>query len=100
MAKFLRLVNGIGRMFDESSATTIYDQNTVIGVGGLTTGTPITLPSSQTYDSSELEVYLDNIRLTPGIDYNYVSSPPRTQITFTFDLLENETVRFRIDRSA
>lgn len=101
MGKFLRLANGVIRSFDESSSPTIYDQNVTVGGGGLTTGQPITLPSSQTYDSQELEVYLNNVRLTPVLDYNYVgASAPRTQVSFTFDLLANEVVRFRIDRGA
>lgn len=101
MGRFLRISNGAARSFDESSSPTIYDQNSTIGGGGLTTGTPLTLPSSQTYDSSELEVYLNNVRLTPVLDYNYVgASPPRTQVSFTFDLLATEVVRFRIDRPA
>lgn len=99
MAKFLRLNAGVLRSFDEAGSTAIYDENSTIGGGGLTTGVALTLPSSQTYDSSELEVYLNNVRLTPILDYNYVGgSPPRTQVSFTFDLLANEVVRFRIDR--
>lgn len=86
-------------MFDESSSPTIYDENVTVGGGGLTTGVALTLPESQTYNSEELEVYLNNVRLTPILDYNYVgASPPRTQVSFTFDLLANEVVRFRIDR--
>lgn len=101
MAKFLRLNAGVLRSFDESGNTVIYDQNSTIGGGGLTTGVALTLPSSQTYNSSELEVYLNNVRLTPVLDYNYVgASAPRTQVSFTFDLLVNEVVRFRIDRGA
>lgn len=99
MGKFLRLSAGVLKSFDESGSPTIYDQNAVIGGGGLTTGVGLTLPSGQTYDSQELEVYLNNVRLTPILDYNYVgASPPRTQVSFTFDLLANEVVRFRIDR--
>jgi len=99
MGRFLRLSAGALRSFDESSSPVIYDQNSVIGGGGLTTGSPLTLPSSQTYDSQELEVYLNNVRLTPVLDYNYVgASAPRTQVSFTFDLLAAEVVRFRIDR--
>ena len=99
MGNFLRLSAGVPRSFAEAGSPTIYDQNSVIGGGGLTTGSALTLPSAQTYDSSELEVYLNNVRLTPILDYNYVGgSPPRTQVTFTFDLLAAEVVRFRIDR--
>lgn len=99
MAKFTRIINGVLRQFDESGTPTIYDENVTISSGGLTTGVSLTLPSSQTYDSNELEVYLNNVRLTPVLDYNYVgASAPRTQVSFTFDLLVNEVVRFRIDR--
>lgn len=101
MAKFLRLSNGVLRSYEESGAPTIYDENEIVSGGGLSTGVSMTLPTSQTYDSNELEVYLNNVRLTPVIDYNYVgASAPRTQVAFTFDLLASEVVRFRIDRSA
>jgi len=99
MGNFLRLSNGVPRSFSEASGTPIYDENVTIGGGGLTTGVALTLPSSRTYDSSELEVYLNNVRLTSVLDYNYVGgSSPRTQVSFTFDLLATEVVRFRIDR--
>lgn len=100
MAKKLALVNGIPRMIDESASPTIYDETSTIGVGGLSTGSPLTLPSAQTYDSSELEIYLNNIRIEDVIDYNYVGIVPRTQVSFTFDLLETDIVRFRVDRGA
>lgn len=98
--KKLELVNGVPKMVVEAGLVTIYDQSTTIGSGGLTTGSPLTLPSSQTYDSEELEVYVNNIRLEDTVDYNYVGTAPRTQVSFTFDLEENDVVRFRIDRSA
>lgn len=96
MAK-LALVNGVPRMTAES-AVTIYDVDTVIGGGGLTTGSALTLPSARTYTSAELEVYLNNVRLESVADYNYVGSGARTQISFTFDLVQGDVVRFRIDR--
>src|SRR5690348_981835 len=100
MGKFLRLSQGVPRSFDESSSITIYDASITVGGGGLTSGTPVTLPSSQTYSSEELEVFLNGIRLDNVEDYNYVGgSPPRTQITFTFDIEAGEIIRFRIDRS-
>jgi hypothetical protein len=33
------------------------------------------------------------------IDYNYVSSPPRTQVTFTFDLVVGDVILFRKARN-
>lgn len=94
---FLKLVNG--RPVSASTDVTIYDESTVIGGGGLSSGTPLTLPAAQTYTSLELEVYLNGQRLEDVVDYNFVASPPRTQVTFTFDLVQNDLVRFRIDRA-
>ena len=100
MGNFLRLSNGVPRSFSESSSPTIYDEVYSV-VSTITTGTGVTLPSGKTYDSSEVEVYLNTQRLVPLTDYNYVGgSPPRTQVSFTFDLLANDKVRFRIDRPA
>jgi len=110
MAKFTRLVNGILRSFDETGGSVaIYDEalDVVSGspgpgqiTGPVTAGTNITLPLSQTYTSEELEVRLNGIRLESVIDYNYVGSPPRTQVTLTFDLVIGDRIHFRIDRSA
>jgi len=99
MGKFLRLSGGVARQFDEAGSSPIYDEVYDI-LSPVTTGTPLTLPSSQTYDSDELEVYLGVTRLIPLADYNYVSTPPRTQISFTFNLEIGDKIRFRIDRSA
>jgi hypothetical protein len=100
LAKVLEMVNGIRRLRTEAGTVSIYDETSTIGVGGLTTGSPLTLPSSQTYTSDELEVYLNGQRMDAVLDYNVEGSPPRTQISWTFDLVENDLVRFRIDRSA
>lgn len=97
MGRFLRLSAGVARSFDESSSPTIYDQVYTVS-GTLTAGTSITLPASGTYQSDELEVYLNGQRVKVGDDYQYVGSGTRTQIQFTFDLLNAEQVRFRVDR--
>lgn len=97
MAK-LALVNGFARMAVEAGAPTIYDQESTIG-STLTTGSSLTLPASQTYTADELEVYINNIRLTRVADYNFVGSAPRSQVNFTFDLVVGDKVRFRIDRA-
>jgi hypothetical protein len=99
MAKFLRLVNGVARSFEEAGAIPIYDESFEV-VSDITTGTPVTLPNSGTYDSDELEVYLNGQRLEQLVDYNYEGSAPRTQVSFTFDLVEGDLVRFRRDRGA
>lgn len=99
MGKFLRLVNGVPRMQDEASSVTIYDEEIELSAT-LTTGNPLTLPSSGTYNSDELEVYLNGQRLNSVVDYNYYGSVPRTAVSFTFDLVDGYKVRFRVDRSA
>lgn len=99
MARFLRISGGVARSFDEGSSPTIYDQDIAIG-STITAGTTVTLPASGTYDSAELEVYLNGIRADVILDYNYVGSPPRTGVQFTFDLLAGDVVRFRVDRGA
>lgn len=99
MANFLRLQNGVPRSFAESGSPAIYDQGVDV-VAPISAGTNITLPASQTYDSNELEVYLNGTRLESILDYTYVGSPPRTQIQFNFDLVVGDHYRFRIDRGA
>lgn len=105
MAKKLALVAGIPRMVEESANPAIYDQalKVVSGTAGageitgpISAGTPITLPSGKTYTSDELEVYLAGDRMKAVFDYNYTSS---TQVSFTFQLLVGDVIRFRIDRA-
>jgi hypothetical protein len=106
MAKKLALVLGIPRMVDESASPTIYDQTLKVVVaspgageilGPITAGTPITLPLGKTYTSDELEVYLAGDRMKAVFDYNFNST---TTVTFTFQLLVGDVIRFRIDRGA
>jgi len=92
LAKFLKLVNGIPRMVE--TITSIYDETYTVS-GTITTGTAITLPASETYTDVELKVYLNGVFLEPVLDYNYVSSPPRTQIQMTFDLVDTDLLRFK-----
>ena len=96
MAKFTRLVAGVLRSFDESSSLTIFDDQVLIA-SPVTTGTPVTLPGGQSYSGEQLEVYLNGQRLKLTDDYNSVNS---TQVSFTFDLLVGDKVRYRIDRGA
>lgn len=87
------------RSFDEASSTPIYDQS--IDVGSIiTTGTPVTLPASGTYDSQELEVYLNGQVLDDVADYNFVGIVPRSQVAFTFQLEIGDKIRFRKIRGA
>jgi hypothetical protein len=106
MSQKLALVMGIPRMVDESASPTIYDQTiSVVAsspgageiLGPISAGTPITLPLGKTYISDELEVYLSGERMKSVFDYNFNSA---TTVTFTFQLLAGDYVRFRIDRGA
>ena len=107
MAKFLRLVNGIPKMQEESGGVAIYDESIEIKVSGasgdnelngpITAGTPVTLPLRKTYTSDELEVYLNGDRLTNIFDYAHNST---TTVTFTFELIAGDLLRFRIDRTS
>ena len=106
MAKKLALVLGVPRMVEESASPAIYDQTLKVVaaspgageiLGPISAGTPVTLPSGQTYTSNELETYLSGNRLIPVFDYSFTSS---TSVSFTFQLIVNDVIRFRVDRSA
>jgi len=92
--RYFTLSNGLPRL--ALAPSDVYDESTAISAT-ITTGTNITLPSAGTYSSAELEVYLNGQQLEDVIDYNYVGSPPRTQVQFTFDLVNGDTLRFRKD---
>ena len=111
MGRFLRLINGIPRMADEAAGSSIeiYDESLEVVASGagagqingpITTGTPITLPNAKVYTDEELEVYLNGTRLDNPGDYAYEGSGARTQISFAFDIIVTDIIRFRIDRSA
>jgi hypothetical protein len=95
MAKALTLVNGVPRMVEIISGT-IYDEAIDIGVGGITTGVSIFLPNSQTYTGDELEVYLNGDFMEKDIDWTASGSD---EIQMTFDLVERDRLRFRINHS-
>ncbi len=109
MANKLELVNGLPRMTAESVALpTIYDESLLVvsgapGAGEITgpisTGTPITLPSAETYEGIELEVHIGGQVLEDVGDFNFVGAgPTRTQISFTFDIVVGDQIRFRKTR--
>ena len=81
----------------EDSSVTIYDEVIAVGSGGITTGTSISLPSAGTYSGDDLEVYLNGEFMEKDLDWNEVGSVPRTDIQMTFDLVEGDRLRFRID---
>lgn len=67
----------------------------------VTSGTDITLPSSETYEDHELNIYLNGKKQTYLIDYNFVGAGPgRTQIEFTFDLYVDDLIEFKKERDA
>jgi hypothetical protein len=108
MGKFLRLSNGIPRMVEETGLVEIYDERlTVVSSspgageveGPISTGTPITLPDSRTYVGLELKVFLNGQPLESVEDFTFEGSPPRTQISFNFDIEVGDLIRFRIDRA-
>lgn len=75
---------------------TIYDQIVAISTT-ITAGTSQTLPASQSYQSSELKIELNGQLLEPTIDYNYVGAgPTRTQVQYTFDLVNLDRLRYKI----
>lgn len=99
MAYLVNMVNGVPHLVNAGSAN-IYDEIITLG-SNITSGTPVTLPNSGTYTDKDLEVYLRGQRLSPVLDYNYVGSAPRTQVTFTFDLFTDavspDVIRFRVE---
>ena len=100
----LKLVSGVPRMREiiGSSGSAVYDETYVVPGGGITAGTPVTLPNAGAYDDIDLEVYISGQFLEPSaIDYSYVGAgPSRTQVTFTEDLIEGERIRFRVEDSS
>lgn len=96
MGNFLRLVNGIPRHQAESAASFTTYRETYVVNSTISTGTPITLPASGTYTNKDLWVFLNNVPQTPVYDYNYEGTPPRTQISFTYDLRDGDVIEFKI----
>ena len=97
MAKFITIDAGIPRLRNETASIPIYDERLDV-TSTITTGTPVTLPNGGTYQGDELEVRLNGLRMEHLVDYNYVGTGTKTQVTFTFDLLAGDQVNFRVDR--
>lgn len=106
MTKLVQLLNGVPRVNNISTGAgpTIYDEHVTIVASGaganemngpVTSGSPVTLPGAKTYTAEELEVYVNGQRLEDVFDYSHASS---TTVTFTFDLVVGDRIRFRIDR--
>ena len=108
MTKRLELVAGIPRMVTDAASPTIYSKFIEIVesgptgdqlVGPISANTPITLPASETYDSSELQIWLNGIRQTYGVDFLYVGDTPRTQFKMLFDLEVGDKLKIYKDRN-
>lgn len=109
MARFTRIVNGVLRSFEESSTPTIYDEYLLVVSGApsnsneitgpVTAGVNVTLPNSGQYSGEELMVNLNGQTLENGFDFNFVGSPPRTQVAFTFGLVVGDRIYFRKHRN-
>jgi hypothetical protein len=109
MAKFTRIVNGVLRSFDETPLPAIYDEYLLVVsgtpsnaneiTGPINAGTAITLPNGGQYTGDELMVDFEGQTLENGYDFNYVGTPPRTQVAFTFNLLVGDRLYFRKHRN-
>ncbi|CAB4125806.1 hypothetical protein UFOVP53_236 [uncultured Caudovirales phage] len=103
MANFLRLVNGVPRSFSESGTVPIYNQSYTVAAP-LTTGSPLTLPSSGSYTVTSgvtsLNIFLNGQKLIHTIDWNTSGAGPTyTAVVFTFDSLVGDIVEFREERN-
>lgn len=100
-----KLVNGIWRQTVSVQPYTVPYQTSLLVVasgattgqinGPITSGTAITLPNSQTYNSTELLLKLNGLSLTVGVDYTNTST---TQITFLYNLVVGDLIEFIITR--
>jgi hypothetical protein len=90
------MVNGIPRMVEVN--TTIYDE-VYTAPSNISAGTPITLPNSGVYNSTELRVSWNGAILESIEDFSYVGpGPNRTQVSLTFDIFTGEKIRFYKER--
>lgn len=100
MGSALQLINGVQRMRTISTTNPIaYQEAILVPDGGISSGTEITIPNSQTYDDVDLKVYLNGQYLEVNVDYNYVINGgsvanPKNKITLLFDLDKDERIQF------
>ena len=98
MSRAITIVSGIPRLRGVYASTPqVYDTSIVVGGGGITAGTPIELPNNQTYTDLDLQVFLNGSAMTPVVDWGTVGGTPRSSIAMTFDLVEGDQLRYRID---
>jgi hypothetical protein len=94
MTKVLKIINGVPRMVDMAASFYEVAYNVT---NNISAGTPVTLPEGKSYNSTELSVFINGQKLVLMEDYDYVSVPPRTQVYFTFDLIPNDTITFKVE---
>ena len=85
------LSGGVWRGTTISSLPAIYDQTYSVG-STITTGTPVTLPASGSYNSTDLEISLNGQVLAITTDWTAAST---TTVSFTFDLISGDLLHFR-----
>lgn len=96
MGKFLRLSNGVARSFEEAAGTPAY--NEVIDVASdISAGTPVTLPNSGTYEDKEILIFVNGKYIQLGEGWNLVGVAPRTQVSFSDDILTGDLISFYIN---
>jgi hypothetical protein len=106
MAKFLQIVNGVARSveafpaIEEARLTVVASSPGANEIVPTVSGTPITIPDSIEYTDKELNIFFDGQKLYPILDYNYEGTAPRTQVSFTFDLLAGDKLFFEKEREA
>lgn len=106
MANFLQGVNGrirataVGSKPEETTLTVVSSGAGANEINGpVSTGTPVTIPDSVTYEDTDLQVFLNGQQVDVIDDYNYVGAgPTRTQVSFTFDLEVGDELTFRVDK--
>jgi hypothetical protein len=113
-SNLLALINGVPR--GQVVLPLIYDQTvSIVASGGsppssingpVSSGTGVTLPSSQTYtlnsnSVANLQIYLNGDRLEQVLDWTTSGSGPNyTAVQFTFQLNALDVLVFRIERSS
>ena len=79
---------------ETGSLPAIYDEESQ--PGNISTGTPVTLPASGSYEGEELQLELNGQGLDFGIDWNTSGAGPTyTAVVFTFDLVSTDTIFWR-----
>ncbi len=93
--KFGQIVNGVWRQKTMPGTATAYEEAYSVS-STITAGSNVTIPNSQSYDGSELFVFVNGQALYEPTDFQYVGTSPRTQVAFTFDLFSGDVILFKV----